>query len=141
MDPIWLLSFNAGAQLLASSLLGSLMLLPMQPWAAGLRRRWNQKALLATHLDLYMLAFMQLGVAFIMGRHGATASTTTAWLLVFGGWMNPLPYLLRGFGINAFVFAGPGKQRAFAALGGLSVTAILIALASLMSSLWQARPA
>lgn len=114
------------------------MLLPMQPWAARLRSRWNAKSLLAVHLDLYMLAFMQWGAAFGMDRFPAIASAPIAWLLVFGGWMNPVPYLLRGFGINAFAFAGGAAQRAWAALGGLSALAITLGWALLLARMWTA---
>jgi hypothetical protein len=97
--PIFLLSFNAALQVLVSSLLGVFMLIPMQPWG----KRWlpyvNMKSLLATHLDWYTLAFMQWGAAFMMWRRPALSQLWVAGLLVFGGWVNPLPYLLRGFGV------------------------------------------
>jgi hypothetical protein len=48
-------------------------------------------------------------------------------MLVFGGWVNPLPYLVRGFGIDAFVFAGPPVQRAAASVAAVSVAAIIAA--------------
>lgn len=126
-DPAALLAFNGALQILVSSLFGVLMLVPMQPWGRALRGRVNAKALLATHLDWLMLAFMQLGAAFIFSRWPATASLKAAWLLVFGGWVNPLPYLVRGFGIDAFVFAGPPTQRIAATIAGISVLAIIAA--------------
>jgi hypothetical protein len=125
MDPATLLAFNAAVQILVSSLLGVLMLVPMQPWGRALRRRVDAKALLATHLDWLMLAFMQLGASFLFSRWPATASSVAAWMLVFGGWVNPLPYLARGFGIDAFVFAGPPVQRGAALLAAVSVAAII----------------
>ncbi len=126
-DPATVLAFNAGLQILVSSLFGVLMLVPMQPWGRALRARMNAKALLATHLDWLMLAFMQLGASFIFAQWPATASSRVAWLLVFGGWVNPLPYLLRGFGIDAFVLAGPPVQRVAALIAGTSVAAIIAA--------------
>ena len=48
-------------------------------------------------------------------------------LLVFGGWTNALPYLLRGFGINAFVMGGNAVQRISAGIAGISVLAIIVA--------------
>lgn len=103
-----LLAFNAALQILVSSFFGVLMLVPMQPWGRALRPRLDAKAMLAAHLDWLMLAFMQLGASFIFTRWPVTASTGTAWMLVFGGWVNPLPYLVRGFGVDAFVFAAAG---------------------------------
>jgi hypothetical protein len=126
-DPTALLAFNAALQILVSSVLGVLMLVPMQPWGRALRGRVNAKALLATHLDWLMLAFMQLGAAFLFARWPVTARPGVAWMLVFGGWVNPLPYLVRGFGIDAFVFAGPPVQRAAALVAAVSVAAIVTA--------------
>mgnify|MGYP006144296685 CR=1 FL=1 len=59
-------------------------------------------------------------------------------LLMFGGWTNALPYLLRGFGINAFVMGGNALQRVSAGMAGLSVLAIIIAWAVLAWNLWKA---
>jgi hypothetical protein len=126
-DPATLLAFNASLQILVSCLLGWLMLVPMQPWGRALRPRTNAKALLAAHLDWLMLAFMQFGASFIFSRWPAAAGTTAAWMLVFGGWVNPVPYLLRGFGIDAFVFAGPPVQRASAFVSGVSAVSITAA--------------
>jgi hypothetical protein len=128
-DPIALLAFNAGLQILVSSLFGVLMLVPMQPWGRSLRPRMNAKAMLAAHIDWLMLAFMQFGAAFIFARWPVTASPAVAWMLVFGGRVNPLPYLVRGFGIDAFVLAGPPVQRAAALVAGVSVAAIITAWA------------
>lgn len=134
MDPIYLLACNAALQVLVSSLLGTLMLIPLQPWGKRFAARVNMKSLLATHMDWYMLAFMQWGAAFIMWHWSSTASLPIAALLVFGGWTNALPYLLRGFGINAFVMGGNALQRISAAIAGVSVMAIITAWAVLC---WQ----
>ena len=74
MNSVQLLSCNAALQVLVSSLLGTLMLIPMQPWGKRVAARINMKSLLATHMDWYMLAFMQFGAAFIMDRWPSTAS-------------------------------------------------------------------
>lgn len=132
-DPVYALAFNAGAQVLVSSLLGSFMLIPLQPWGRKLAGRVNMKSLLATHLDWYMLAFMQWGAAFIMDRWSHTAEPWIAALLIFGGWTNAIPYLLRGFGINAFAMAGDAVQRVAAGIAGLSVIAILVAWTTILT--------
>ncbi len=131
-DPVFALACNGAAQVLVSSLLGTFMLIPLQPWGRKLAGRVNMKSLLATHLDWYMLAFMQWGASFMMARWPTTQSMPVAALLVFGGWANPLPYLLRGFGINAFVMGGGAMQRAAATFAGLSVLAILTAWSMLL---------
>lgn len=136
-DPVHALSCNAAGQVLASSLLGSFMLIPMQSWGKKLLPHINMKSLLATHLDWYMLAFMQWGAAFMMTRWSVLNEPWIAALLMFGGWINPLPYLLRGFGLNAFVMGGSAVQRLSAGVAGLSVLAILVAWVTI---LWRMLP-
>jgi hypothetical protein len=128
-NPILLLTANASLQVLASSLLGALMLIPFQPWGAAFKRRVNLKALLSAHLDWLMLAFMQWGAASTMEHLPNTASQTAAWLLVFGGWSNATPYLFRAFGVDAFSLSGSLLQRAAASFGALSSLAIIVAWA------------
>jgi hypothetical protein len=134
-DPVWLLAFNGGLQVLVSSLLGSLMLIPMQPWGRHLAEKVDMRSLLSAHLDWYMLAFMQWGAGWLMQQWPTTQSVWAAWLLVFGGWTNALPYLLRGAGINAFAFAGDARQRIASAISGASALSILIAWFVLLSAL------
>lgn len=131
----WVLCSNASLQLAWSSLLGFVMLVPMQPWGRRVRLPFDRKALLAAHLDWIMLAFMQFSAAFVLDHWRISASQTIAWLLIFGGWVNPLPYLLRGAGINAFVLAGGRKQILAASLAGLSALAILAAWFALAAQL------
>jgi hypothetical protein len=136
-DPVWLLAFNGALQVFVSSLLGSFMLIPMQPWGRALAEKVDMRSLLSAHLDWYMLAFMQWGACLIMQRWPQTQSLTVAWFLVFGGWTNALPYLLRGVGINAFAFAGDAKQRVSALISGASALSILIAWFLVLRSLLQ----
>lgn len=126
MRETWLLALNAALQIIVSSSLGFAMLLPMQPWGRRIRLPADRKSLLAAHLDWLMLAFMQLGAAFILGRWSLPSRAIIAWLLIFGGWMNPVPYLLRGMGIDAFVFGGGPKQKIAATVSGTSALAILV---------------
>ena len=127
MAPTLILSLSASLQIVFSSVLGFVMLLPMQPWGKRLRLPVDPKALVAAHLDWIMLAFMEFGAAFVASRWQVPSARTAAWLLVYGGWLNPVPYVLRGMGINAFAFAGGAKQRVSAAIAGSSALAILVA--------------
>ena len=136
-DPVWCLAFNAALQVLVSSLLGAFMLIPMQPWGRAWRERVDMRSLLSAHLDWYMLAFMQWGASWLMHQWPSTRSPWVAALLMFGGWTNALPYLWRGLGINAFVFAGGAKQRLAAAVSGASALSILVAWSLLLSELWR----
>lgn len=136
-ESVQLLLFNAGAQIAFSSAFGLVMLAPMQPWGMKWRRKFPRKAALAAHLDWYMLAFMQGIAAAGIAAFGVPSSNTAAWLLIAGGWLNPTPYLFRGFGINAFALAGPPRQWLAASLGAASVACILIAWALLLPAWWQ----
>lgn len=129
MTPVKLLVINASIQILVSSLLGFLLLIPMQPWGKNfLKNVRNLHDLRSTHLDWLMLAFMQYGAAFALMNVSATKPGIVAGLLVFGGWMNATPYLVRGiWGINAFSLSGDGRQMFFASLGLISVLSIIIA--------------
>jgi hypothetical protein len=129
MAPVKLLVVNASIQILVSSLLGFLLLIPMQPWGKNfLKKVRNLHDLRSTHLDWLMLAFMQYGAAFAIMHLPITRPYLIAGLLVFGGWMNATPYFVRGiWGINAFSMSGNGKQIVAASLGLISVIAILIA--------------
>ena len=127
MAPVKLLVINASIQILVSSLLGFLLLIPMQPWGKNfLTKVRNINDLRSTHLDWLMLAFMQYGAAFAMMHLPVTKPGIVSSLLVFGGWMNATPYLVRGiWGINAFSLSGNGKQILAASLGLISVLSII----------------
>lgn len=132
---VQLLVFNATLQVFVSVILGFLLLIPMQPWGKEfLKRVKNQRDLVSTHLDWFMLAFLQYGIAFAL----TVMPTENAWppaiLLAFGGWVNPLPYLFRGvWGINAFSLSGTKKQILAASLGLISVLSIFTALTMLLA--------
>jgi hypothetical protein len=134
MNPVKLLLFNATLQIFVSSVLGVLLLIPMQPWGkAFLRNVKNLSDVRSTHIDWLLLAFLQFGIALALSVWPVTRSGIIAILLVFSGWMNAVPYLVRGFwGINAFAFSGSGRQRFFAALGFISVLSLLTAVGMLL---------
>src|SRR5262245_14505506 len=97
MDGSKLLVVNATLQLLVSALLGVLLLIPMQPW--GKRFLQNVKSLpdlRSTHIDWLLLALMQFGIAFALVQKPVSSQRLVACLVVFGGWMNATPYLVRG---------------------------------------------
>jgi hypothetical protein len=111
----WLL-VSAALEILASSLLGYVMLVPMQPWGKRLREQWPPaKALMSVHLDMIMLALMQAAAAFGMAALPGAHDRLIAVLLVASGWLNVTPYAWRMVGVNAFALAGRPLQK-FAAL-------------------------
>jgi hypothetical protein len=134
--PIHWLLVSAAAELIAACLLGFVMLLPMQPWGAALRQRLPPtRGLLSVHLDLIMLALMQLAAAAAMRAVPATHDRPVALLLVVGGWMNVTPYVWRLAGVNAFALAGGPLQR-LAALFALASTLALTAAWTILLVGW-----
>ncbi len=129
MTPVKLLILNASLQIFVSSLFGFLLLIPMQPWGKSfLKGVRNLHDLRSTHIDLLMLAFMQYGAVFALMHLPVSKPGLVSCLLVFGGWMNATPYLVRAiWGINGFSLSGGGKQILSASIGLLSVLSILTA--------------
>jgi len=135
MSASQLLTWNAGAQIAFATLLGWVMLIPRQPWG----RRWKQlhaRDVTEAHLDWMMLAFMQFGASYAMANHSLAHGDWIARALIAGGWLNPIPYLLRAFGINAFAFTGDWKQRTSAALSGISSLLITTAWIAIVVETW-----
>lgn len=111
----WLL-VSAAIEIITSCLLGFVMLVPMQPWASGLRARWPPtRALMSVHLDLVMLALMQAAAGLGMRAIPGHSDRLAAVLLIVSGWLNVTPYAWRIAGVNAFALAG-GPLQLFAAL-------------------------
>ncbi len=81
----------------------------------------------AAHIDWILLGLMQGLCGVLILLFDAVISPEILWLMSLGAWFNPLAYVFRAFGINAFAFAGPPIQRLAAALGGASSLAILVA--------------
>lgn len=135
-----LLVFSGGLSILFASLLGTVMLIPLQPWGKGLFKAVNFKQLLAAHLDWVMLGLMQGLAGGLIAVFALAPSATIVWFMVIGGWLNPLPYLFRAFGINAFALTGSPVQRAAATLGAISAAMIIIAWSALLLQAWAAWP-
>ncbi len=121
-----------GAAMTWSSIIGFIMLVPMQPWGKGRLPAFNAKQVGAAHLDWIVLALMLGLAAGMIAAFGLNPPTSVVIALAVGAWLNPLPYVFRGFGINAFVLAGPLHQRLAASMGLLSSLLILYGWASLL---------
>lgn len=130
------LVFSAALAFVWSSLLGFFMMIPHLRSAklTQMTRGVNFRQLLSAHLDWIMLAFMQgLAAGLLILFDLAPAGWIVA-ALIFGGWMNAVPYFLRAFGINAFVYGGGVIQRVASVLGGISVFVVTAAWISLVWS-------
>lgn len=84
--------------------------------------------LVAAHVDWIMLALVEVAVASGILLFEVRGALAPASLIIIGGWINPVPYLARGFGINAFVIAGGRLQRGLAAIGAASVITLISGL-------------
>lgn len=132
IEPLWaakLLFLSAASAILWSSILGLFMMIPHLRISSlsKLTRKVNFRQLLSAHLDWIMLAFMQ-GLA--AGLLVALELSVELWVviaLIFSGWMNAVPYFLRAFGINAFVYGGGVIQKTANVLGAISVFAMIAA--------------
>jgi len=123
--PVYWLLVSGALEIIVSCLLGFVMLLPMQPWGKALRERLPPtRGLMSVHLDLLMLALMQIAAAFAIRALPGAHDPWVAGLLISSGWLNVTPYIWRLAGVNAFALAGRPLQR-FAALLSLASTLAL----------------
>lgn len=134
-----ILMLNASVQILVSTVLGFVMLLPMQPWGGAIGAYLpSMHAMLAVHLDWYMLAFMEFACAVLFIFHPSVTSVNISRALIFGGWVNPIAYFLRDIGIDAFVIGGNLKQITSALIAGFSASCILVSWIIIVWRLYQA---
>jgi hypothetical protein len=122
--PEWL-ARSAVLQVGWSIVLGWAMLLPHQAWGAPFRRL-RHRDVTAAHVDWVVLALLELGASYLLSLRPVPHASLAAVLLVYGGWMNPVPYFLRAFGVNAFSFSGSAVDRFSAAVAASSVVAITL---------------
>ena len=139
MSTARVLACSGVLELLASCVLGVGILALMQPWGSDWARRGPKLHDLGRmHLDLLMLALVQVMTALLVRGFELLLDSTLAALLIAGSWLNPVPYLVRGLGLNAFVWAGRPAQKFWAGLGLASVVALMVALAGLLGALLRA---
>ena len=121
-----------------STLLGVAMLIPMQPWGRHLAKGLNYRQIGAAHLDWIMLGLMQALAAGLIVLFALNPATWVVWAMILGGWLNPLPYVFRAFGVDAFAMAGGPLQRFAAGLGAVSAPLIVVSWDVLLHAAWQA---
>ncbi|WP_428628090.1 hypothetical protein [Sphingopyxis sp.] len=137
-DTAKLLLFSGAASMLFSTFLGFLMLAPMQPWGRQFLKGMNFKQFGAAHLDWLMLGLMQGLVGGLVTVFAVNPPMVAVWAMVLGAWLNPLAYVFRAFGVNAFAFEGAAKQRLAATLGLGSSVAIAYAWVLILAACWNA---
>jgi hypothetical protein len=127
LDSAKFLALSGSISIFFSAWIGVIMLFPRKPKAeSGKSSGVNFKQIGAAHIDWIMLGLMQGLAGVLIFLFQVTPAPYVLWLMAFGAWFNPLPYVFRAFGVNAFVFAGGPVQRMAAAMGSLSSTAILL---------------
>jgi hypothetical protein len=127
LDSAKFLALSGSISIFFSAWVGVIMLFPRKPKTeSGEPSGVNFKHIGAAHIDWIMLGLMQGLAGVLIFLFKVTPAPYVLWLMAFGAWFNPLPYVFRAFGVNAFVFAGGPLQRSAAAMGGLSSTAILL---------------
>lgn len=122
----WLVASGCFAIFL-SSWLGVAMLVPHAKGHSEEPGKINFKHIGAAHVDWIILGLMSAASGGMIFLFQMTPPPLVVGLMIFGAWANPLPYVFRAFGINAFRFAGSPLQKFAATLGGLSSAAILVA--------------
>ncbi|NOX51638.1 MAG: hypothetical protein GXP16_14060 [Gammaproteobacteria bacterium] len=131
----WLVASGCFAIFL-SSLLGVVMLIPLQkprqPTGTGV----NFKQIGAAHIDWIMLGLMSTAAGGLIYLFDLTLPFYVIGFMIFGAWINPLSYVWRAFGINAFQFAGGPRQRLASFLSGFSSVAIILAWGVIFYSLF-----
>ena len=124
----WLV-LSASFAMLVACLVGVVMLVPTRRSVAGGGYR---RGLLSAHLDWIMLGLMEGLAAALCVLFTLRPAPWVIGALIFGAWANPLPYVFRAFGVDAFRFAGGAVQRLSATLGALSSLAIMIGWIALL---------
>lgn len=135
-----LLYFSGAAAIVFASAIGFVMLVPLQRRGQALAKGLNFKQFGAAHLDWIMLGLMQGLAGAIIAHFAVAPSAVTLSAMIFGAWVNPLSYVFRGFGINAFAFEGGVVQRAAALLGLGSSIAIVYAWLAILGLCWANWP-
>lgn len=132
-----ILIFSGGCAILLSSSIGFMMLIPMQPWGRKWVKGINFRQIGAAHLDWIMLGLMQglAGGLVLLFQLSPPCWSVTA--MIAGAWINPLSYVFRAFGVDAFSFAGDRLQRIAAVVGGVSATAIAVSWFVFLNAAWQ----
>jgi surface polysaccharide O-acyltransferase-like enzyme len=82
------------------------------------------KQLGKAHIDWILLGLMSVAAGTLAWLHNLHPAFIV--LMLFGAWTNPLPYVFRGYEIDAFHFAGGISQRSSSAFAAVSVAVVLI---------------
>jgi hypothetical protein len=117
----WLVTSGCLA-IFVSSLFGILLLKPSVRTAENAMRL---KQLGKAHVDWILLGLMSVAAGTLIWLHGLNLHPAFIALMLFGAWTNPLPYVFRAYGIDAFHFAGGLSQRSASAFAAVSVIAVL----------------
>ncbi len=138
-SPTDFLMLSAVMQVLFTTLLGWLMLIPHQVWgddfAFAMRLRSRHVAM--AHVDWVMLALVQFAAAYAMSLKSPPQAFIVSRCLVFNGWIAPTVYLAKAWGINGFRLDGKRGMDTLIGLAGLmGVIAFTYGWAIIVGSWW-----
>lgn len=124
MRPTDLLLSSFLLQILFTTILGWLMLLPHQPWAKdnALAKKLRSTHVTSAHVDWVILALLQLGAAVVLERVRVPNAAVVARCLVYSGWAAPLTYVFKAWGVNGFRFDGRLTIDSLVGLVGFTAT-------------------
>jgi hypothetical protein len=122
----WLVTSGCLAIFL-SCFLGVAMLIPHQTGSSNDKTAINFKHVGAAHIDWIMLGLMTSAAGGLIVLFDLRPPASIIGLMIFGAWINPLSYVFKAFGINAFQFGGSTTQRLASLLGGVSSLSIIAA--------------
>lgn len=128
LSPTDLLLSSFLLQILFTTLLGWLMLVPHQPWAKdnALAKKLRSTHVTSAHVDWVILALMQAGAAVVLERVRMPLADArlVARCLVYSGWAAPTTYFFKAFGINGFRFDGRPTLQSLVGLVGFTATSV-----------------
>jgi hypothetical protein len=138
-SPTDFLMLSAVMQVLFTTLLGWLMLIPHQVWGNGsaFAVRLRSRDVTMAHVDWVMLALLQFAASYAMSLKSPQQAFIVSRCLVFNGWVAPAVYLAKAWGINGFRLDGKRGVDTLIGLAGLvGVVAFTYGWAQIVRAWW-----
>lgn len=138
-SPTDFLLLSGTLQVLFTTLLGCLMLIPHQVWGndSAFAVRLRSRDVTMAHVDWVMLALVQFAAAYAMSLKSPEQAFIVSRCLVFNGWIAPAVYLAKAWGINGFRLDGKRGVDTLLGLAGLvGVIAFTYGWAQIVLAWW-----
>lgn len=138
-SPTDFLLLSGTLQILFTTLLGWLMLIPHQVWGndSAFAVRLRSRDVTMAHVDWVLLALVQFAAAYAMSLKSPEQAFIVSRCLVFNGWVAPAVYLAKAWGINGFRLDGRRGVDTLLGLAGLvGVIAFTYGWAQIVLAWW-----